>query len=247
MRVAERYQIGEDRYIEAQGSPERSRSYDPWEFPELSSEFAQIQPGDDASLRKFVDRWGLPGELLDRSIPSRGGDSTEMIEKHAAIARFALQLIALIRLQDSGRMDAYLASEWPEVERFVSGALLGDQEADVQAALGKTGLRAGGEVLRALIYYRIEGKVGPDYQVMDDGMPRRVSKADQLLQVIYCHLGDAWEGKTGYYQCENRNCFRWWPIDREHRGPKPKYCPPERGSGESLCGRQERYYRSSKR
>ena len=33
-------------------------------------------------------------------------------------------------------------------------------------------------------------------------------------------------------------------MDREARGPKLKCCPPKGGSRESLCSRQERYYRS---
>ena len=242
MSVAEKYEITEDRYIEEKGNSEKSHLYDPWQFRELPSELAVIQPGDDAGVLAFVRRRGLPGSALDRSTRLLSADPPDMIEKHAAITRVALELITLVHRRDSGAVDYYLSTVWPEVERYVSSALLHDQEVELRAALGKAGLRAASEVLAALINPRITDGVGPVFQPTDQGVPRRGNKATHLLQVIYCHIADAWDRKTGYYQCANRHCDRWWPTEGQTRGPKPKYCPS--GSGESLCSRQERYYRS---
>jgi len=244
MRVAEKYEIGEDRNIGEQGKPEKSRFYDPWEFPELLSKFAEIQPGDDGKVLEFVHQWGLPGEELDRTTRSGGVDPVIMVEKHAAIVRFALKLILLIHRRDSNGVDKYLSSEWPEVQRHVGSALLSEQITELHMGLGKDGLLAGSVVLSALINARITTAVGPKFLPTEDGVPKRTAKANQLLQVIYCHLADAWDGKQGYHQCEYRNCPNWLPIDKETPGPKHKYCPPEDGKRESLCSRRERYHRS---
>ena len=56
MRVAEKYEIGEDRYIRERGREEKSRFYDPWEFPELLSKFAEILPDDHGPVLEFVHR-----------------------------------------------------------------------------------------------------------------------------------------------------------------------------------------------
>jgi hypothetical protein len=242
MRVAEGYEIGEDRYIGERGREEKSILYDPWAFPDLLSKFAEILPGDDSKVLEFVHKWGLPGGYLDRSRKSIGMDPVEFIEKHAAIARFALELINLIHQRDSSGVNHYLSTVWPDVERYAMRLLLEDQRLELQKASRMDGLLAGSVVLSALINTHITTGVGPVFQPTEEGVPRRTTKATQLLQVIYCHLADAWDGKQGYYQCENRNCPKWWPTDGESRGPKPKYCPPERGIGESLCGRRERYY-----
>lgn len=251
MRVAESYKFedgGTGRILEQPGRVERSRFYNPWESPELLSEFAAIQPGDEEKVLDFSHQWGSIYEVLDKQAPKfPGGDPLDFIEQHAAIVRFALNLIKLIQLRDSNGVDDYLSLVWPEVERHVLRQLLSDQRAALQKALKRNGLRAGSEVLSALINARITEQVGPVYQPTDDGPLRRVTKATQLLEVIYCHLADAGEGNQGYYQCERRGCPKWWPVDREARGPKPKYCPPEGGKGESLCSRRERYYRSPAR
>ena len=97
--------------------------------------------------------------------------------------------------------------------------------------------------MAALIRYRIT-ELRPDFEPTDEGVLKEVYKAERLMEVIYCHLVDAWAGRTRYYKCAGRDCDNWWLIGSETRGPRPKYCPPQSGSSESLCSRRERYYRS---
>ena len=245
MRVGEHYGINEDRWIGQTGGRERAKFYDPWEFPELLAEFTKIQMNDDPGVLEFVRERGMIWDQLDQDQPQMNAvDPVEFIEKHAAIVRFALNLIDLIHWQDEIGVDEYLSSELGALESQVHPALLREQLAEIQRASEVTGLFAGSQVLSALIGVHLRSGVGRDVLPTKSGYPKRVTKANNLLQVIYCFLEDAWEGKQGYYQCENRTCNEWRLIDRSHIGPKPKYCPPADGAGPSVCGRQERYYRS---
>ncbi|MDA1129592.1 MAG: hypothetical protein O2913_12995, partial [Chloroflexi bacterium] len=106
MRVGERYEIEEtiegtkeiERRVVERGRRERARFYDPWEFPEIVSEFAtKVQFNDDAGLLDFTHRWGSLRETLDITHQVPGGDPVGYAEQHAAIVRFSLELIALIR------------------------------------------------------------------------------------------------------------------------------------------------------
>lgn len=243
--IAEKYTISPEGFIVPSGDPGRVRGYDPWQFRELPSELARVELGDQDSALAFTAKYGLTGQRLDRTPHYRLIEEPVFwLEGHAAVMRLALELITLIHEENANGVDHCLATKWPQTEAIMSNLILDEQRRDLGKGMESKGLLAGGQVLAALIKHRVTHDVGPVPIPGDDGMPKRVYKASSLIQVVYCHLWSAWEGKTAPYQCQYRNCGRWWIGEGERRGPKARYCPPEGGAGESLCSRRERYYRS---
>lgn len=243
--VTERHEVEVNGDIEPCGDRRRGWSYDPWLYRELPTELAAVFPGDSESALVFVSRWGITGQSLDATQLEPVSEPIQWLVGHAAIMRFALELINLIHRGSPAAVNHWLLTNWSEIED--SPVLLQEQRVALNNALAsENDFVAGHSVLAALISYRITG-VHPHFLLTPDGIPIRVYQATRLWEVIYCHLADAWEGKTSYYQCANRYCTKWWPMDGERRGPRQKYCPPEPGTNQSQCSGRERYYRRLER
>jgi len=171
------------------------------------------------------------------------GDPLGWIWAHTCAVRMALNLTRLLSEGSPDKTEDYLKSISDDGEYIypVSGVEFQRRRFEI----GPDGpLRTARRLQQRILNENMGDYLSPQYALGPDETLVRSHSAPALLPVIYAHIGDAAEGKLGYYQCARRDCDKWSHTYRESRGPKRRFCPPEQGESDSLCARMERYYKS---
>ena len=267
--VEEEYRItpdnaGDTKLIVPVGDRRRSRLYHPFSYPELSGRFAELREGDEVGTLEFVKKWGLLGyrnlfvndsfrvagqghlsgsELIERQAQElkQWGDPLAWVWWHSTQVQMLLELMAVLKGGDTGRIEDYVERLMPDNElKYFAGVR------DRRFSLGQANrgpAQAAAEIIRTIINSNTEDYLTERLHTTDfeQGRLRSYHSFSSLLTVIYAHLRNSAIGMGGYYQCAYRYCSRWWPVELESRGPKRRYCPPEYGYTESQCARRERY------
>jgi len=259
--VAEHYEIRDGFLLERDGPyGGRTRLYNPFEFPELPGRLAETAHGDETSALEFAHKWGVLGykELKEHSrfraddvfygdVMESGetlvGDPLGWIWDHVRAARMALNLVRLLNEGRPDKTEDYLKSISDDGElMYVAGVEF--QGRPFGFGSFDVPLRRARWFLMHILNENMGDYLSPQYAPGPNETLVRSHSAPALLPVIYAHIGDAAEGKLGYYQCARRDCDKWSHTYRESRGPKRRFCPPEQGESDSLCARMERYYKS---
>ena len=258
-----RITTGDIKLVVPVGDRGRSRLYYPFSYPELPGRFAELGEGDEVGALEFVMKWGLLGyrnllisdsfnvgqgpqsgsEIIDQKTRQlkQWGDPLAWVWWHSTQVQMLLELMAVLKAGDPGRIEDYVERLMPDNElKYFAGVR--DRPFSLGQAI-RSSAHAAAEIIRAIINANTEDYLTERLHTTDFEQGRLGSyhSFSSLLTVIYAHLRNSAIGMGGYYQCAYRYCSRWWPVEIESRGPKRRYCPPEYGYTESQCARRERY------
>ena len=185
------YEIAEG-HVRAVLPPRTRRLYFPMGSPNVLSEFARVNPGDERKCLKFVKRWGLLGyDALDANYREPEGDPLEWIWAHVNGVRAALDLRAAT---SEDRLAAYLEG--------LVGLKVGQGTNIVEWPQGFEQATAPLTVLGMIVNPNLRGF----YPQVSDGAPTLAAAAegryhlvfgwDALINVVYRHLADIVVGRT---------------------------------------------------
>ena len=108
---------------------------------------------------------------------------------------------------------------------------------------GHSAMRKAATVIQQVISINLQG-ISPYITLVNDGtLERGHSVGGGVLPSIYLHLQEIALGSSTYYRCAYRRCDKWWPKSTQGRGRERFYCPNDKKGDQSLCAKNEAYYR----
>jgi len=234
----------------------RGRAYLPAAYPEIASEFAKLAGADDEMIVRFVRRWGHLGysRLTATLGPKwRAADPVPWIRAHAVGVKTCFELLEHLdpyserHTELAGYLDG-LEAATPRGQRIKRSLNSGirDKIVWVRAIPGETELIQA----RGLVKHLVNDNISAISMRIDDGslVKKLVSDNDSppdrgfeiryeftaLIEMVWWHVGKVARDRFRITRCiECGSPF-------EQKDLRQKYCPPPRGSNESICGRSYR-------
>lgn len=221
--------------------------YAPAERPELPSEIAKLKRGDEASVIRFAERYGLLGysHLAPFAPNSPYGDPPSWVWRHAETLDLCLSLKEFLDDDDTdgieGRLRAY-PRLWKSSVHLSPIIPFGVRDKIYKSTFHPAPASSWEEALRnlaALILRKIvNDNIAALHQVIGwspgDKSFRQHLGATALIEVAYWHVANALLGGV-LKKCELSECGRLFiQTDRRQR-----YCPTGT-KDESPCARRDR-------